>query len=249
MDKNIFKVNNETDFIKLLDENMNRLITVLYVFSWCRHNKSAKSVVVNLAKEYNDVLFLYVDIATYEEEKLTFVSDLVGTPNFMFLFNDDKLDEYHGSNLENLKMEINKKKEQIKTIGNNNKDDFHFHKNVISQYRSKKNKQQVKHQCHESEHELDDEEQQQVNPNVLALMQQKMMMALMQRKMMMALMQQKLPQQNVNPLMMALMQQQKIVQQNREMTQQDTAKAQLAYLLQQKIAIQQRQQCEQKMGT
>ena len=150
MADNIHKITNDTAFIDLLDKNRNKVIVVIYVLGTCSHSKSAKNVAIQLAKEFTNALFLYINLENYIEDKLEYTKDIVNIPTFRFLYNEEKLDEYYGKNIDQLKAKITALTETVEKQKEND-EEYHVHK-IISKQHKRTNKLDKKTHKHKKHH-------------------------------------------------------------------------------------------------
>ena len=106
---NLFKITDDNNFMQLLEDNRNKLLIVLFGFSKCKkHNRSSKSILKQLSQipEHAAHLFLYIDVAEYEEETMLFLQELTYVPTFMFFYNEEKIAECHFDNIDKVREKI-----------------------------------------------------------------------------------------------------------------------------------------------
>jgi hypothetical protein len=107
MTKNIFKVTGEDDLTEILQDNKNKLVTIMISARWHESAKTSNSLkqdFIQLSKrpEFRDVFFVYIDIDNYEDDLKDIKKSVVRLPTFVFYYFGDELTRFDGANLQKL---------------------------------------------------------------------------------------------------------------------------------------------------
>ena len=101
----IINLENELNLKQILDSNPQKVLCLYFTATWCGPCKVIAPTVENLNKQYeNDILFIKVDVDTYED--LTEECEVTAMPTFLIYKEKTQIDKMTGSDSKNLEMKI-----------------------------------------------------------------------------------------------------------------------------------------------
>uniref|UniRef100_A0A1B6GKE4 Thioredoxin n=1 Tax=Cuerna arida TaxID=1464854 RepID=A0A1B6GKE4_9HEMI len=104
----VHHVKDEKDLEAKLKEAGNNLIVIDFFATWCGPCKMIAPQIETMAEEFQDVMFLKVDVD--ECEGIAAFYEITSMPTFVFIKNNKKLEAFAGANAEKLKETVNKYK-------------------------------------------------------------------------------------------------------------------------------------------
>lgn len=104
----VHQVEHQLDFDKQLEEAGTKLVVIDFMATWCGPCKMIAPQIEKMAEEFQDVVFLKVDVDDNEDIASSF--QVTCMPTFILLKNKAKIEEFSGANHEKLKELIIKHK-------------------------------------------------------------------------------------------------------------------------------------------
>uniref|UniRef100_A0A8D9B3L8 Thioredoxin n=1 Tax=Cacopsylla melanoneura TaxID=428564 RepID=A0A8D9B3L8_9HEMI len=98
------KVSNMADLKSKFADAGNKLIVIDFYATWCGPCKQIAPKIEELAAEYQDVVFLKVDVD--ENEDIAMEYDISSMPTFVFVKNSEKVEQFSGANFDKLKATV-----------------------------------------------------------------------------------------------------------------------------------------------
>jgi thiol-disulfide isomerase/thioredoxin len=120
MAQNIFQVISENHLDKIMKDNMQKLILIMYSTPTCKPCKLFKPKFVNLSKIHTDTLFIYIDNTKYSVTKDKYFNECTSFPTFLYYFSNTLVAYVKGADessiieqLKNIETKIEARKNQI----------------------------------------------------------------------------------------------------------------------------------------
>ncbi len=120
MSKNIFQVTEEMHLDNIMNDNMHKLILIMYSSKMCAPCKQYKPKFVELSKTNKDIFFVYIDTSNYKATENKYFKTCNVTPMFLYYFNNTECARIVGvdeqsitSILKQLEQKIEAKKVQM----------------------------------------------------------------------------------------------------------------------------------------
>jgi hypothetical protein len=89
MNTNIYRCVNENDLNEILNDNSHTLVTIMYATKQSDLQNKLKKCLINLASEYNNCMFVYIDVETYVGTEHVITQTITSLPTtFMYLNNN-----------------------------------------------------------------------------------------------------------------------------------------------------------------
>ncbi|XP_046676524.1 thioredoxin-2-like [Homalodisca vitripennis] len=104
----VHHVKDEKDLEAKLKEAGNNLVVIDFFATWCGPCKMIAPQIAEMADDFQDVMFLKVDVDECEGIAATY--EITSMPTFVFIKNNQKLEQFAGANAEKLKETVNKYK-------------------------------------------------------------------------------------------------------------------------------------------
>ena len=113
---NLFRVGNDTDLDEIITKNTDKLILLMIGSKNCPQSTVVKPKFIDLAKNDQESLFVFIDITKFTEINKKYLSDLQGTPKFVFYFNTTNLGCIYGPDHNILYTHFNGIKQKLQTF-------------------------------------------------------------------------------------------------------------------------------------
>jgi thiol-disulfide isomerase/thioredoxin len=114
MSNNIVRVLNEKDLTEILNNNLQRIVLVMYSSKTCGPCQSIKPTFIKLARTNTDTYFVYVDLSDFDDQSKKFVHNIKGVPKFSYYYNNHELLNFTGANEELMVNNLHELKHKIK---------------------------------------------------------------------------------------------------------------------------------------
>lgn len=110
---NIFQVVNADDLEEILDDNLLKLVVVMFSSKQCLPCKNIKPVFIELSKKNSDCFFVYIDLTNFKDNRLAVTESIEGTPQFIYYYDKQEIANVVGGDKEVLVNTFNSLNDKI----------------------------------------------------------------------------------------------------------------------------------------
>ena len=118
MNQNLFQVLSDDDLDEILLDHRSEIVLVLYGTKTCQRTRRIKPKFVELAHQYSDFFFVYVDLLRYKTDG-RYSKDINRTPTFLFFHNMGNIGHMIGDDarqlfglIQHFQMKLHERKEE-----------------------------------------------------------------------------------------------------------------------------------------